>query len=293
VRSFSVLTPADARAYQSLVFPRYAPLLLSDIGPSGTTVAIGASLLGTPCGLALAGPVAGDVTSLLSVVVAPHVRRRGIATRMIQELEAVLRARGVQRIRGCHRADRPDSRAVSGLLVRSGFRRERSLIELVWRVAHVNQAPVLRATWRGAEVVDFTPERMAPLLELLRDTDLAPASLDSAGADADLSVLIAVNGVVSACVLAQRVTPDMAYFSLLFVRPELRRRSPVAAIAVKRFLERLLDRGIERLSCEISEDNASSLAVADGAVGPYADHRALVHIVGKSLAGDGRETVTC
>ena len=41
------------------------------------------------------------------------------------------------------------------------------------------------------------------------------------------------------------------------------------------------------MSCEVSLDNAASLAFSDDGFRRYADHRAIVHIVGKTWIPQG------
>jgi ribosomal protein S18 acetylase RimI-like enzyme len=123
---------------------------------------------------------------------------------------------------------------------------------------------------------------MAPLLAIREPSRMDPAAFRAEVNDPDLTTLVALDGRAAACVLARRVGGDTAYLSLLFVHPELRRRTRLALFILKRFLGRLLERGIDRMTCEVSVDNAASLAFADG-FQRYADHRAVVHIVGKAL----------
>jgi ribosomal protein S18 acetylase RimI-like enzyme len=280
--SLSTLEPADAPAYAALAFPRHRQLLLLDAGASGTTVAIGASVLGEPRGLALAGPVRGPVTALLSVVVAPDARRVGLATRLLEELEGALRARGVGVVVAPYRADRAHSEAVARLLARRGFEPLRSVVELVYPIERLLEAPALNVACPGAAVVDFTPERVAPLLELHEPSEITPATVPPEASDPALATLVAIDGEVAACVLGHRAGPETAYIQLLFVRRELRRQG-LAAFATRSFLLRLLDCGIPRVSCEVSLDNTASLPFADAALAPYAEHRAIVHVVRKAL----------
>ena len=219
------------------------PLLLHDVGASGTTVAVGATVRGMPIGLALAGPLGGEVAALHGIVVAPPARRRGVGTGLLQALEAAVRGRGVRRLVGAHHANRPDSEAIVRLLARARFERVRSVVELVFTVSRLIQAPVLGVSCRGAEVVSYTTERMAPLLAMREPSRIDPATIRAEDNDADLATVVAIDGQVAACALARRAGPDTAYLSLLFVRPELRRRRWLAAFILKRFLDRLVERG--------------------------------------------------
>ena len=281
--AISILEPRDAPAYRSLAFPRHEPLLVHDLGASGTTVAAGAWNAGAPRGLALAGPTGGEVAALHAVVVSEDARRQGVATRLLEALESTVRLRGVRRLVASVRGNRPHSDAVSRLLARRQFEPVRSVVEIVYPIARLLHAPALAAPCRGAAVVACTPERMAPLLGLSDPSGMAPANVAPEDNDPELATLIARDDIVAGCVLGRRITADTVYMSLLFVRPELR-RSQVAAFAVRQFLHRMIERGFERLSCEVSVDNSACLALADIALGEYAEHRAVVHVVEKSLA---------
>ncbi len=278
---FSILQPAEAPAYRSLAFPRHLPLLLHDLDPSGTTIAVGAARGGVPVGLALAGPIGGTVAAVHAVVVAPGARRRGVGTGLLGALEAAARERGVRHLVGVHRADRPGSHAIERLLASRGFERVRSVVEFVFPVARLNRAPVLDVTCPGAVEVPYTPERLAPLRAFREPSRMDPAALGPDDVDPELATLVALDGRVVACMLGRRAGPATAYVSLLFVHPDLRRRSWLAAFTLKRFLGRLLAHDIARLTCEVALDNAASLAFVDDGLRRYADHRAIVHVVRK------------
>jgi len=282
VASCSVLAPVDAPAYRGLAFPRHRPLLLDDLHTGGT-VAVGAELAGQPIGLALAGPSGGDVASLHAVVVAASVRGRGIGGQLLGTLEAAMHARGVRRLVAAHRSDRPNSDLVGRLLARAGYERSGAVVEFVFSVPRVAQAPVLRVSCSQAEVIAHTPERLAALCAVREPSGMDPGALSADDVDPMLATLVAVDGQSAACMLGRREGHDTAYASLLFVRPDLRRRTRLAAFTVRRFLERLTAHGISTLTCEVSLDNAESLAFVDQRLSPFAEHRAVVHIVGKTI----------
>lgn len=286
MRVFTILGPADASAYRALAFPRHVPLLLEDLGGTGTTVAVGASVLGSPVGLAIAGPAGGELATLHSIVVAPTARRRRIGTGLLATLEAVLRDRGVRCLAGAHRIDRPHHEAVTRLLASRGFERRREVIEFVFTVARLDQAPVLDVACHGATIVEYTPERLVPFANLPEPSGFGPGTLGPGDHDPDLATLVAIDGRVVACAMGRRHGADTAYVSLLYVHPDFRRRRALAAFALKRFLARLRARGITRLTCEVDVGNDPSRRFVDGRLARFADHRAPVHVVRKRLASD-------
>jgi ribosomal protein S18 acetylase RimI-like enzyme len=285
VRVYTSLEPAGACTYRALAFPRHVPLL-DDLGASGATVAIGASVLGSPVGLAIAGLVGGELATLHSIVVAPAARRRGVGTGLLAALEALLRDRGVGCLVGAYRIDRPGHDAVTRLLARRDFERRREAIEYVFPVARLDQAPVLDVACHGATVVEYAPDLLAPLADLPEPSGFGPGTLAPADHDADLATLVAIDGRVVACAMGRRDGADTAYVSLLYVHPDFRRRRALAAFALKRFLANLTARDIGRLTCEVDVENVPSRRFVDGRLARYADHRALVHVVRKRFAGD-------
>ena len=279
----SVLRPGRAAAYAPLSFPRHRSDLL-DLGPPGGTVAVGADVRGEPWGLALAQLTGAGVGRLQSVAVIERARRRGLATRMLAELERALRARGVSRLVAAYRGDRPHSEATARLLARRGFEHfpDQSVLQLRYSSARLLGSPALNLPCEGAEVVPFSPERLEPLLRLDEPSGLAPANVLPGASDPTLATLVALDGEVAACVLGYRAAPETGHVTLLFVRREVRRRG-LGAFAVRGFVLRFVEQGLTYLSCEVRLSNSASLPFTDGKLAPLIDSRAVVHSVGKSL----------
>ena len=103
-----------------------------------------------------------------------------------------MQGRGVRRLVGAHRADCPDSEAIVRLLARARFERVRSVVELVFTVSRLIQAPVLGVSCRGAEVVSYTTERMAPLLAMREPSRMDLAAVGAEDNDADLATVVAI-----------------------------------------------------------------------------------------------------
>lgn len=273
----SRLGPDEAAAYTPLAFPRYRHGLL-DLGPHGRTVAVGADVLGDPWGLALAQVTDAHLGLLRSVVVIERARRRGLASWMLLELEAALRARGVQRLVAFYRGDRPHSEAVAGLLARCGFEHssDRSVLELRYRVARAIESPALNLPCAGAEVVPFTAARFEALLSLDEASGMAPANVPPDANDPALAILVALRGEMAACMLGFRADTETAHVTLLFVRREFR-RARLATFATRAFLLRLMELGLVNLSCEVRLNNLASLSFVDGKLAPMIESRAIVH----------------
>jgi ribosomal protein S18 acetylase RimI-like enzyme len=283
VLSVSVLRPHEAAAYAPLCFPRHRGDLL-DLGSPGRTVAVGANVLGEPWGLALAQLTGSGVGRLQSVAVIERARRRGLATRMLAELETALRARGVSRLVASYRGDRPHSEAAARLLGRRRFEHfpDQSVLQLRYRSARLLESPALNLPCEGAEVVPFSPERLEPLLRLDESSGLAPANVLPGANDPTLATLVALDGEVAACILGYRAAPETGHVTLLFVRREIRRRR-LGAFAARGFVLRLVEQGLTYLSCEVRLSNNACLPFTDGKLASLIDSRVVVHSVGKSL----------
>jgi ribosomal protein S18 acetylase RimI-like enzyme len=281
--SVSVLRPEEAAAYAPLAFPRHRNDLL-DLGPVGKTVAVGADVLGEPWGLALAGLSGAGVGCLHSVAVIERARRRGLATRMLTELETALCTRGVSRLVASYRGDRPHSGATARLLRRRGFELlpDRSVLEIRYRTARLLESPALNLPCDGAEAVPYSSERLEPLLQLEEESGLAPANVLPGANDPALATLVELDGEVAACVLGYRATPETGHVTLLFVRRALRRRG-LGAFAVRGFVLRLAEQGLTNLTCEVRLSNAACLPFTDGKLASLIESRAVVYTVGKSL----------
>lgn len=104
--SFSRLDASSAAGFESLTYARLRPPLAS-LGRDPALIAIGARFDARPVGLVLAEigfPDAASV-SLLSIATADDHRRRGIAMRLLEGIEAAARAASCSRVR----AVRPDN----------------------------------------------------------------------------------------------------------------------------------------------------------------------------------------
>ncbi len=110
-------------------------------------IAMGATLLGRPVGLALARIFAGsDKTAhLLSIFVAPSQRRVGVASSLMAALESELRALGCERLFGNLIAGSPESEGTDALLRKCGWSAPR-LQRLICEgdVERISQLPWIR-----------------------------------------------------------------------------------------------------------------------------------------------------
>jgi len=115
--------------FASLTYPRYRPVLLDNpIGPQPTGTPIGgncfavtAEMAGTPAGLALVEGKWEGEARLLSIMVAPALRRRGIALSLLDGVDGMARDAGFTRLCCFHNNRMRDQPAFEGLLHRAGW----------------------------------------------------------------------------------------------------------------------------------------------------------------------------
>lgn len=115
--------------FAPLTYPRYRPVLLENpIGPqpAGTPIggrcfAVTAHAGDLPAGLALAEQLWDGKARLLSIMVAPALRRRGIAQALLERLEGLAQAAGIIRLHCFHNNRMRDIAAFVALMQRAGW----------------------------------------------------------------------------------------------------------------------------------------------------------------------------
>ncbi|SNR91574.1 MULTISPECIES: GNAT family N-acetyltransferase [unclassified Azospirillum] len=115
--------------FAALTYPRYRPVLLENpIGPqpagtpiAGNCFAVTAHAGDMPAGLALVEGMWEGEARLLSIMVAPSLRRRGIALALLAAVEGMAMDAGFTRLCCFHNNRMRDVRAFEGLLQRAGW----------------------------------------------------------------------------------------------------------------------------------------------------------------------------
>lgn len=115
--------------FAALTYPRYRPVLLGNpIGPqpagtpiAGNCFAVTAHAGDMPAGLALVEGMWGGEARLLSIMVAPALRRRGIGLALLDGLAGMAGDGGFTRLHCFHNNRMRDVPAFEGLLQRAGW----------------------------------------------------------------------------------------------------------------------------------------------------------------------------
>lgn len=120
--NFSLLniSTASAPLFAALTFPHLRPAFLH-FDPTGGLVAVGATLDGWPVGLAVARQTQPTQAELLSVMVRPAHREKGIASELLASLEKALVRRGVRAVTGVFPDRAPTVAALERVLAKNGW----------------------------------------------------------------------------------------------------------------------------------------------------------------------------
>jgi len=110
------LDKSTATLYQELTFPSFQPRLQT-LEAQGATIAIGASLMQQPFGLALA-EIQNDsrAAKILSLFVKPRYRRLGVGTALLAQLEETLSHKGCTKAEIVYTSGNPSTAALERLL---------------------------------------------------------------------------------------------------------------------------------------------------------------------------------
>lgn len=212
--------PASDGRWESLTFPSYRERLTE----SGV-FSLGAEFLGEPAGLAVA--LLGPTAKLLSIAVRPSLRGRGIATRLLAQLEEELRRLGSARMEVVFIAGQPSTQALERVLALRGFSPAeprmlvcRSTIELLRRAPFVARVP--ESAGRVFEWAGLGAQEKQALRDELAASDQVPEWASPFGAQTDLepgnSIGLVRGGRIAGWMITHRPLADTVRYSRLFVR---------------------------------------------------------------------------
>ena len=233
MRSFIQLSDAKAAAqYRSMTFPAYRGLLdfnSAEVAP----LAIGTLQNEAPAGLALlvTSPSAGEA-ELLSIFVAPRLRRNGIALELMQRTLAYCKTHSIQKISATYMSGQDSTQTLENIFNKTGWAAPQTRMLVV----RCSLDSIKSAPWRsryplpkGYEVLPWvqvtTAEREALRVSNLEKPwiapDLVPFDFEE-NYEPVTSVALRVNGAIVGWCLTHAVE-GMLRFTCAFVRKDLQR----------------------------------------------------------------------
>jgi len=233
MRSFIQLSDAKAAApYRSMTFPAYRGLLdfnSADAAP----LAIGTLQNDAPAGLALlvASPSAGEA-ELLSIFVAPRLRRSGIALELMQRTLAYCKTHRIQNISASYMSGQDATQTLENIFNKTGWTAPQTRMLVVrCSLDSIKSAPWLNryALPKGYEVLPWAQvtaaEREALRVSNLEKPwiapDLVPFDVEE-NYEPVTSVALKVNGAIVGWCLTHAVD-GLLRFTCAFVRKDLQR----------------------------------------------------------------------
>ncbi|MFN3429414.1 MAG: GNAT family N-acetyltransferase [Candidatus Sericytochromatia bacterium] len=272
------LSPLEVPGFVGLTFPSYRGTWLTR---ADAHVALGAMDAGAPIGLALCGLHGAGHATLLSLVVAPSHRGRGVATALLRALDVCLRRRGVERVEGSYVADKPSTPALERVLAKGGWAPPLPRMHIF----QAELAAMQQARWtQTALSADFEIVPWAEVGPHERDALDAwhaadawiPDDLTPARHEADHEPLTSLglrrNGRLVGWVITHRLDAETLRFSAGWVHPDLQMRGRLLALYAEsgRRAEAL---GVTKLTWSVPLHHEAKSAFAARWMEPYAHRR--------------------
>ena len=266
------LTPQTLAPYAAMTFPSLAPGSPRLMRVTGELLAVSAMTDGTMVGMAIAERHTDGSANLISLMVQPDMRRRGVATRMVANLQKFLAREGVRELRvryHTHASSYVTSNASSNAKIEPLLRR------LAWAVPRTDfvliqsSADLLATTGWNTRFPLTAPYSLFPWLQATPD-DLAvapgldaPAQLlppaSNQGLEPSVSLGLRCHGALVGWLIAHRVDDHTVRYSSLYVAPAHRARARGLALLAEGFC-RQHEAGIPRAKAAIAWDTPDSSA---------------------------------
>lgn len=225
-------TFGTAFLYSSLTYPTYCPRLQT-LNADDNTVAIGASIVGKPVGLAMAEIQEDKSATVLSLFVIQAYRNQGIGTDLLNRLEKELSSRGCTSIGFIYTTDQPTTSTLEHLLDKGGWSSPETRRIICKTSAHeMSHAPWMHPRRKLPDSysifpwTEITPEERAVIQKQKTQSwihpDLIPFKYEQ-----DLepinSIGLRYQGQVVGWLITHRTAPDTIRYSCAYVRPDLQK----------------------------------------------------------------------
>ena len=266
-----LLTPATLALYASLTYPSLARGSPALERISGELVGLCAMVDGVMVALALAERRRDGGAQLLSLMVEPSWRRRGIGTGLLLRLKPVLAAEGIAPVEVRYVANALTTSALEPILERLGWQAPHTDLLLLeghssrlaavgWSIRHPLQAPYRLVAW--GQLSDLQRHATTGLGAPAAGH---PAAQEQFQPDPQLSLVLLHNDEPVGWVLVQRSGADSLSYASLFVAPAHRGRA----------------RGLALLHGGFRRQHAAAIPIARAAIA--SDNAALVRLVHRHL----------
>jgi acetyltransferase (GNAT) family protein len=242
------LSPRNATSFTGVALAGLRPIL-ERVAGLPNVVGVGATMLGTPIGLAVAVILPGRTTArLLTLFVAPAYRRAKIGVALMQHVESDLRARGSNTIEALVPGDAAGACALDRFFSSLGWAAPTlDSVRCVAEHRRMLSAPWLQATAdqpNGYDVlpwVDLSGEERESIRSRQAEHQWFPPDLDpfhhERMLDAATSLALRHRGEVVGWMITHRVSPAELSYTCGFVRADLARRGrfiPLLRAALRR-----------------------------------------------------------
>lgn len=281
-------TALEAMPFATMTFPHFRPHL-SHLSAAGRFLALGAYWDGKPVGLALVLSPQNGSAELLSLFIAPDLRRRGIASALLAKSKEVLAARGASVLAAVWMTGTPGAVAFEALLRRQGWDSPqprmiiyRADIESLSTADWVHAFATLPAGHAIVSWADLRPNQLATLRQAVRfdgwiPPDLEPFSfagmgIDGAPAEPRFNLACTAWDEVVGWNFAHHIEAETARFSCTFVRPDLQNQLLLLALWREAFM-RIADSPYRQVSWAVAVHRMAMVQFLDHYLLPYARSR--------------------
>ncbi|MBA2748335.1 MAG: GNAT family N-acetyltransferase [Tatlockia sp.] len=240
--TFNVLDDSTAAKYERLTFPSYQHLLRA-VESNKSIVAIAASYLEQPVGLALAEIMPNDSSAaeVLSIFIEPPHRCTGMGTALLTRLEADLRARGCTKAKLVYITGKPTTQALERLLQKCNWApsQPRMLVcegkaEAIMEASWMKRYSHLPSSYSIFPWVEITPEERQAIQQQQEAQPWIPEDLIPFKYEQNLEPLnslgLRYQGQVVGWVINHRLSPDTIRYTCSFVREDLQKMGRIISL---------------------------------------------------------------
>lgn len=236
-----ILRNSDASKYTQFTFPSFRSPLQGNIEANPLIVAIRASDLGQPIGLAIAEIRQSTVAEVLSIFVNPPYRSAGIGTALLIRLEAELALRSCTTAKLVYMAGKPTTPALESLLQTCHWTAPeprmlvcRGQTEMVVKAPWIQRYSHLPAAYRIFPWVEITPEEREVIQQTQAVHSWIPEDLVPFRYEQNLEPLnslgLRYQGQVVGWVINHRLDPDTIRYTCSFVREDLQKMGRIISL---------------------------------------------------------------